>query len=92
VLSSESYRVQQPAQVFPRQIEAVFDALDKWEDVGFDPKSLFFAVCTAPPQGPVGRTAYAYKVSLLADTVQAVVLALFCNGRGGRSSLLSAPL
>lgn len=39
----------------PDKLQDVFDSLDKWEDEGFDPKSFIFAVCTAPPQGPVGR-------------------------------------
>jgi hypothetical protein len=37
----------------PDKLQAVFHALDKWEERGISPKSMMQALCVAGPDGPV---------------------------------------
>lgn len=77
----------------PDKLQAVFETLDKWESEGFDPKSFTLAACTAPPHGPVCPTVFNNAQSLLTDLGQGCGLSVVLQRkRGGRESLLSAPV
>jgi hypothetical protein len=40
----------------PDKLQAVFQALDKWEERGISPGAMMQAVCLAGPDGPVSTS------------------------------------